>query len=86
MTHFPRDVQEMTPADELVYEALLEAGVHDRTLSTDQLIRMLPSLNDERLTAAVAHLADGLGFVTTTRGPDRMTRYGAEQAHASPVV
>lgn len=75
MIPYPRDVQEMTPADELVYEAILEAATQSHAPSATELARMLPTLDEGRLTTALFHLTAVTGFLTAIDDNDATTRY-----------
>lgn len=67
MGRFARDVQEMTPADEWVYEAVVEADTWGDHLPTEaELDHVLP-LDDDEIGEAIAHLSDTIGLVEAVR-------------------
>lgn len=75
MARFDRDVHEMTPADEWVYEAIVEADAWGGHLPTaDELDRELP-LDRAELDAAIAHLTDAIGLVEAVDSGKGATRY-----------
>lgn len=75
MARFARDAHEMTPADEWVYEAVVEAGAWGDHLATRaELARALP-LDDAAIDASLAHLSDTIGLVEPVRTPSGETGY-----------
>lgn len=73
MGRFPWDVQEMTPADEWVYEAVVEAGTWGDHLPTEAELGDALPLEPGEVGASITHLAVA-GLVEPVRGAGA-TRY-----------
>jgi hypothetical protein len=67
MTEFPNDPQEMTPVDERVYEAVLEAYARGHAPSAADLDHLLPDLGRTRLEQSLTHLVTTTGFLDPVR-------------------
>lgn len=75
MARFDRDAQEMTPADERVYEAVVEADTWGDHLPTRaELGRALP-LDDDEIGASLTHLTETIGLVEPVRTQGGETGY-----------
>lgn len=75
MARFDRDAQEMTPADEWVYEAVVEADTWGDHLPTRaELDRVLP-LDDDEIGTSLAHLTETIGLVEPVRTQGGETGY-----------
>jgi hypothetical protein len=85
MPDFVSDVHEMTPADERVYEAVLEENGRGHAPSAADLERLLPGLGRDRLDEALAHLAGATGFLEAVRVRD-VTRYRPVEGARAPAA
>lgn len=85
MPKFANDPQEMTPTDERVYEAVLEAYARGHAPSAADLDHLLPDLGRTRLEESLSHLADTTGFLESARVRG-VNRYHPIQGARAPTA